>query len=80
MTSAVGANEKEMKPMFELTTGADLLGLEKFQSVVPEDLAQLWRCRHGRFVRIRKNVCLVTANGSLNGIGILNILNGFGAF
>jgi hypothetical protein len=59
--------------MFELTTGADALGL---QSVAEQ--AQLNR-RHGR-VSIRKNVCLITLNGSLNGLGILNILNGFGGF
>ncbi len=52
--------------MFELTTGADALGL---QSVA--DMAELHR-RHGR-VSVRKNVCLITLNGSLNGLGILNI-------
>ncbi len=58
--------------MFELTTGADALGL---QSVA--ETAQLRR----RSVRkYRKNVCLITLNGSLNGLGILNILNGFGGF
>jgi hypothetical protein len=60
--------------MFELTTGADALGL---QSVA--ETAQLHR-RGGDRVRIRKNVCLITLNGSLNGLGILNILNGFGGF
>jgi len=59
--------------MFELTTGADLTGL---QSVA--DLAELHR-RHGAS-SYRKNVCLITLNGSLNGLGILNILNGFGGF
>jgi hypothetical protein len=59
--------------MFELTTGADALGL---QSVV--ETAQLSR-RHGAR-SVRKNVCLITLNGSLNGLGILNILNGFGGF
>ena len=59
--------------MFELTTGADPMGL---QSVA--DLAELHR-RHGAR-SYRKNVCLVTLNGSLNGLGILNILNGFGGF
>ena len=58
--------------MFELTTGADL-GL---QSVV--ETAQLGRRHHAR--SYRKNVCLITLNGSLNGLGILNILNGFGGF
>lgn len=59
--------------MFELTTGADLNGL---QSVA--ETAQLGR-RHGRR-SVRKNVCLITLNGSLNGLGILNVLNGFGGF
>ena len=70
--------KKEMNPMFELTTGADLLGLEHVKSVVPEDLAQLWRRRSRR--SIRRNICLVTGNGTLNGAGILNVLNGFGGF
>jgi hypothetical protein len=60
--------------MFELTTGADLTGL---QSVA--DLAELHRRSHGAR-SYRKNVCLITLNGSLNGLGILNILNGFGGF
>ncbi|HEX9316430.1 MAG TPA: hypothetical protein VGA71_13610 [Actinomycetota bacterium] len=61
--------------MFELTTGADALGL---QSVA--EMTQLnRRHRHGG-VSVRKNVCLITLNGSLNGLGILNILNGFGGF
>lgn len=61
--------------MFELTTGADAFGL---QSVA--EMAQLGR-RHGRRASsYRKNVCLITLNGSLNGLGILNILNGFGGF
>ena len=59
--------------MFELTTGADLMGL---QSVA--DLAELHRRHEAR--SFRKNVCLITLNGSLNGLGILNILNGFGGF
>ena len=53
--------------MFELTTH----GLQ--------DMAQLNR-RHGRASSYRKNVCLITLNGSLNGLGILNILIGFGSF
>ena len=52
--------------MFELTTP----GLQ--------DMAQLNR-RH-RASSYRKNVCLIALNGSLNGLGILNILNGFGGF
>jgi len=64
--------------MFELTTGADVLGL---QSVV--ETAQLSRDRHhrgGGGSSYRKNVCLITLNGSANGLSILNILNGFGGF
>jgi hypothetical protein len=61
--------------MFQLTTGADTLGL---QSVA--EMTQLnRRHRHGG-TTVRKNVCLITLNGSLNGLGILNILNGFGGF
>lgn len=60
--------------MFELTTGADALGL---QSVA--EMPELGR-RHHRAKSYRKNVCLITLNGSLNGLGILNILNGFGGF
>ena len=60
--------------MFELTTGADALGL---QSVA--EMTQLGR-RGKRHSSYRKNVCLITLNGSLNGLGILNILNGFGGF
>ena len=47
--------------MFELTTGADALGL---QSVA--EMTQLNR-RH-RHASVRKNVCLITLNGSLNGL------------
>jgi hypothetical protein len=62
--------------MFELTTGAEVLGL---QSIA--ETAQLHR-RHrgGGGVSVRKNVCLITLNGSANGLSILNILNGFGGF
>jgi hypothetical protein len=62
--------------MFELTTGAEVLGL---QSVA--ETAQLRR--HGRRSggsSYTKNVCLITLNGSANGLSILNILNGFGGF
>ena len=63
--------------MFELTTGTDVLGL---QSVA--EAAQLnRRHRHGGGgTTVRKNVCLITLNGSANGLSILNILNGFGGF
>jgi len=65
--------------MFELTTGAEVLGL---QSIV--ETAQLSRRHHGGGggggVSVRKNICLITLNGSLNGLSILNILNGFGGF
>ena len=60
--------------MYELTTGADALGLQSLA-----DLAELGhRRRYHR--RRRSNVCLVTANHSLNGISILNVLNGFGGW
>jgi hypothetical protein len=63
--------------MFELNTGAEVLGL---QSIA--DTAQLRRRggRHGGGSSYRKNVCLITLNGSANGLSILNILNGFGGF
>jgi hypothetical protein len=64
--------------MFELTTGAEVLGL---QSIA--ETAQLSRRHHGGGgggVSVRKNVCLITLNGSANGLSILNILNGFGGF
>jgi hypothetical protein len=58
--------------MYELTTGADTLGLQS----VAEIAALGRRRRHHR--SSSKNVCLVTANHSLNGINILNVLNFFG--
>ena len=58
--------------MYELTTGADTLGLASIS-----DVDGLYR-RRGYRRSGRKNVCLVTANHSLNGVSILNILNGFG--
>jgi hypothetical protein len=60
--------------MFELI-GADVLGL---QSVA--ETAQLRRRGGGGGSSYRKNVCLITLNGSANGLSILNILNGFGGF
>ena len=59
--------------MFELTTGTNALGL---QSVA--EVAALHRRRYHR--SRRKNVCLVTGNHSLNGVNVLNILNGFGGW
>ncbi|MCA1846083.1 MAG: hypothetical protein LC792_23405 [Actinobacteria bacterium] len=60
--------------MYELTTAAEVTAL---QSIA--DVTELGRYRHHRRYRsYRSNTCLVTANGSLNGISILNILNGFG--
>ena len=58
--------------MFELTTVEETLTL---QSIA--DVAELYRRRgyHHRRRSYRSNVCLVTANHSLNGISILNILN-----
>jgi hypothetical protein len=64
--------------MFELNTGAEVLGL---QSIA--DTAQLRRRgghSGGGGSSVRKNVCLITLNGSANGLSILNILNGFGGF
>ena len=64
--------------MFELNSGAEVLGL---QSVA--DTAQLRRRGGhggGGGSTVRKNVCLITLNGSANGLSILNILNGFGGF
>jgi hypothetical protein len=63
--------------MFELTTGAEVLGLQSI-----EETAQLNRRHHsgGGGGTVRKNVCLITLNGSANGLSILNILNGFGGF
>ena len=62
--------------MFELTTGAEVLGL---QSVA--ETAQLRRRGgHGGGGGYRKNLCLITLNGSANGLSILNVLNGFGGF
>jgi hypothetical protein len=57
--------------MFELETVEETLSL---QSIA--DVAELYR-RRGYYHRRsgRRNVCLVTANHSLNGISILNILN-----
>jgi hypothetical protein len=57
--------------MYELTTGADQLGLPSIAEV-----AGLYRRRGYR--RSRKNVCLITGNHSLNGVNVLNVLNGFG--
>ena len=65
--------------MFELNSGAEVLGL---QSIA--DTAQLRRRGGGHGgggkYSVRKNVCLITLNGSANGLSILNILNGFGGF
>jgi len=59
--------------MFELTTGTEVRALQSVAGVA--DLHR--RCRR-RFRSFRSNTCLVTGNGSLNNVGILNILNGFG--
>ena len=55
--------------MFELTTVDKTVGLQSIAEV-----AELYR-RRGHRRSSRRNVCLVTANHSLNGISILNILN-----
>ena len=56
--------------MFELTTVDETVGLQSIAEV-----AELYRRRGHHRRSYRKNVCLVTANHSLNGISILNILN-----
>ena len=56
--------------MFELTIVDETSGLESIAEV-----AELYRRRGHHRRSSRKNVCLVTANHSLNGISILNILN-----
>ena len=60
--------------MFELTTGTDTQALQSIAGVG----ALYRRRRHYRHRSYYSNSCLVTLNGSLNGISILNILNGFG--
>jgi len=61
--------------MFELTTNADTLGLRSLAET--GELYRYGRRRH-RYGSYRVNSCLVTANHSLNGVNILNILNNFG--
>ena len=67
--------------MFEKGTDQALVieGLQALPSV--GDVAQLNRGRHhhrGGGGSVRSNVCLITLNGTLNGLSVLNILNGFG--
>ena len=62
--------------MFELTTGADALGLQSLANTA--ELYRYGRRRHSRYGSYRVNSCLVTANHSLNGLNVLNILNNFG--
>jgi hypothetical protein len=62
--------------MYELKTNIDLSGMESLAEMA--ELGRYGRGRHGR--RGRKNVCLVTANHSLNGVSILNLLNNFGGW
>ncbi len=68
--------------MFELTTGADVLSLQALpvaDSVVTDDIAGLMRKNRRRKGGDGKtNVCLITLSNSLNGLDVLNILNGFG--
>ena len=68
--------------MYELTTGADVLSLQALpvaDSVVTDEVTGLAR-KHRRSGGGggRKNVCLITLSNSLNGLDVLNILNGFG--
>lgn len=61
--------------MLQLTIDNDVLALPSVA-----DTAQLRR-RHGGYrSSYRKNVCLITFNGSGNGFSYLNFLNGFGGF
>ncbi len=62
--------------MFELTVGTNAPGLQSIAEM--PGLYRYGGRRHYR--RSRKNVCLVTANHSLNGINILNVLNSFGGW
>lgn len=67
--------------MFELTTGADVLSLQALPvaaSVVTDEVTGLARKNRRRGGRDKTNVCLITLSNSLNGLDVLNILNGFG--
>lgn len=68
--------------MFELTTGADVLSLQALPvaaSVVTDEVTGLARKNRRRGGHGGKtNVCLITLSNSLNGLDVLNILNGFG--
>ena len=72
---------KERVRMFEKGTDqaltADVAGLQAL-SIVTDEVAGLARKHRRSGGGARKNVCLITLNGSANGIDILNILNGFG--
>jgi Tfp pilus assembly protein PilF len=64
--------------MFELTAPTDPRGPQSLAG-----MAELYRRHHHHHHSrryYRANTCLVTLNGSLNGLCILNILNGFGGF
>jgi hypothetical protein len=62
--------------MYELTAATDVVALQSIADVA--ELGRYHHHRHHRRGSYRSSSCLVTANGSLNGISILNILNGFG--
>lgn len=67
--------------MFELTTGADVLSLQTLpvaDSVVTDEVTGLARKHRRKGGGSGKNVCLITLSNSLNGLDVLNILNGFG--
>lgn len=75
---------KESVQMFEKGTdqalAVDVTELQAL-SVVTDEVAQLGRKhrrRGGHSGGGSTNVCLITLNNSANGIGILNILGGFG--
>lgn len=72
---------KESVQMFEKGTDraltVDVTGLQAL-SVVTDEVAGLARKHRRHGGSGRTNVCLITLNNSANGVGILNILNGFG--
>ena len=60
----------------------EILAVDVLQSLPSVgETAQLRRHRHGGGGgSVRQNTCLITLDGSANGLSILNILNGFGGF
>jgi hypothetical protein len=62
--------------MFELTIDTEVRGLQSIAETGGLYRYGRRRSYYGGYGR--RNSCLVTGNHSLNGINILNILNGFG--